>query len=208
MLFGFPTGFVKKNTYMENDMTTELKERIIDVAIEEFTLMGLIFTMNDIARKLGISKKTIYTIFDSKRDVLVGIADRYSDDFRSMQEEIERNPDLDAEQKFERILLALPEKYYNIGLNRIYELSFKYPRQYDYLMASVNMGWQIAENYLREGIRNGAFDDVSIPVFMSMVKGTVSCFMRTSVLYDNDMTYEQGKLEMVRILMKGIKSDE
>ena len=189
-------------------MTTELKERIIDVAIEEFTLMGLKFTMNDIARKLGISKKTIYTIFDSKRDVLVGIADRYSDDFRSMQEEIERNPGLDAEQKFERILLALPEKYYNIGLNRIYELSFKYPRQYDYLMASVNMGWQIAENYLREGIRNGAFDDVSIPVFMSMVKGTVSCFMRTSVLYDNDMTYEQGKLEMVRILMKGIKSDE
>ena len=87
-------------------MTTELKERIIDVAIEEFTLMGLKFTMNDIARKLGISKKTIYTIFDSKRDVLVGIADRYSDDFRSMQEEIERNPDLDAEQKFERILLC------------------------------------------------------------------------------------------------------
>ncbi|MEI3518570.1 MAG: hypothetical protein V8R14_03875 [Clostridia bacterium] len=34
-------------------MTTELKERIIDVAIKEFTLMGLKFTMNDIARKLG-----------------------------------------------------------------------------------------------------------------------------------------------------------
>ena len=39
-------------------MTAELKERIVDVAIEEFTLMGLKFTMNDIARQLGISKKT------------------------------------------------------------------------------------------------------------------------------------------------------
>ena len=65
-------------------MTAELKERIVDVAIEEFTLMGLKFTMNDIARQLGISKKTIYTIFDSKKDVLEGIADRYSADFRRM----------------------------------------------------------------------------------------------------------------------------
>ena len=55
--------------YRGGNMTAELKERIVDVAIEEFTLMGLKFTMNDIARQLGISKKTIYTIFDSKKDV-------------------------------------------------------------------------------------------------------------------------------------------
>ena len=98
-------------------MTAELKERIVDVAIEEFTLMGLKFTMNDIARQLGISKKTIYTIFDSKKDVLEGIADRYSADFRRMQEDIEADRSLNNKQKFERILLALPAKYYNIGLN-------------------------------------------------------------------------------------------
>mgnify|MGYP000049018907 CR=1 FL=1 len=48
-------------------MTAELKERIVDVAIEEFTLMGLKFTMNDIARQLGISKKTIYTILTARK---------------------------------------------------------------------------------------------------------------------------------------------
>ena len=189
-------------------MTEDLKERIIDVAIEEFTLVGLKFTMNDIARKLGISKKTIYTIFGSKQDVLVGIADRYSADFRSMQQEIEKNTGLTAEQKFEGILLALPEKYHNIGLNRLYELSVKYPRQYEYLMESVNTGWKIAERYLHEGIENAEFRaDISVPVFMSMVKGTVGMFMRSSVLYDNNMTYEEGKHEMVRILIKGIQTN-
>ncbi|MGO4963867.1 TetR/AcrR family transcriptional regulator [Anaerovoracaceae bacterium Sow4_D4] len=189
-------------------MTEELKERIVDVAIEEFTLIGLKFTMNDIARQLGISKKTIYTIFDSKKDVLEGIADRYSADFRRMQEDIEADRSLNNKQKFERILLALPAKYYNIGLNRIYELSDKYPKQYKYLMAAVNMGWQIAEKYLRDGIRCGEFKEVSVPVFMSMVRGTVERFMQSSVLYDNGMTYEQGKQEMVRILMKGIEANE
>lgn len=49
-----------------------MREKIIDTAIEEFTKHGLKFTMNDVAKELGISKKTIYTIFESKQDVLGG----------------------------------------------------------------------------------------------------------------------------------------
>ena len=53
-----------------------MREKIIDTAIEEFTRNGLKFTMNDVAKALGISKKTIYTVFESKQDVLMAIADR------------------------------------------------------------------------------------------------------------------------------------
>ena len=35
-----------------------MREKIIDTAIEEFTRNGLKFTMNDVAKALGISKKT------------------------------------------------------------------------------------------------------------------------------------------------------
>ena len=55
-----------------------MKEKIIDAAIEEFTRNGLKFTMSDLAKRLGISKKTIYTFFDSKQSVLIAIADRYA----------------------------------------------------------------------------------------------------------------------------------
>ena len=188
-------------------MTAELKERIVDVAIEEFTLMGLKFTMNDIARQLGISKKTIYTIFDSKKDVLEGIADRYSADFRRMQEDIEADRSLNNKQKFERILLASGEV-----LQHRSEPNLRAVRQVSEAVQISHgrgeHGWQIAEKYLRDGIRCGEFKEVSVPVFMSMVRGTVERFMQSSVLYDNGMTYEQGKQEMVRILMKGIEANE
>ena len=59
-----------------------MREKIIDTAIEEFTKHGLKFTMNDVAKELGISKKTdLAPSFESKQDVLVGIADRYARDF-------------------------------------------------------------------------------------------------------------------------------
>ena len=72
-------------------------------------------------------------------------------------------------------------------------------------MRSVNNGWEQAEKYLEKGMEEGLIREVSIPVVMAMVKGTVICFMESDVLYQNELTYEQAKKEMVEILMKGIK---
>lgn len=183
-----------------------MREKIIDTAIEEFTRNGLKFTMNDVAKALGISKKTIYTVFESKQDVLMAIADRYARDFTDMREEIEADNSLDTMEKLERLFCAIPTKYYNIGLSRIYELAQKYPKQYKYLMEEVNQGWILAERYLERGIQEGKIrEGVAVPVIMAMLKGTVTCFMESDVLYKNGLTYEQGKEEMVQIIMTGIR---
>ena len=168
-----------------------MREKIIDATVEEFKQNGLKFTMNDLAKRLGISKKTIYTVFESKQAVLVAVADRYAADLYSMQEELEADVSLNVVQKLEKLLCALPEKY---------------PKPYRHLMRSVNNGWEQAEQYLRKGMEEGLIREVSIPVIMAMVKGTVICFMESDVLYQNELTYEQAKKEMVEILMKGIKA--
>ena len=168
-----------------------MREKIIDATVEEFKQNGLKFTMNDLAKRLGISKKTIYTVFESKQAVLVAVADRYAADLYSMQEELEADVSLNVVQKLEKLLCALPEKY---------------PKPYRHLMRSVNNGWEQAEQYLRKGMEEGLIREVSIPIVMAMVKGTVICFMESDVLYQNELTYEQAKKEMVEILMKGIKA--
>ena len=163
--------------------------------------------MNDVAKELGISKKTIYTIFESKQDVLVGIADRYARDFTDMREAIEQDDSLDTLEKLERLFCAIPTKYYNIGLSRLFEVARKYPKQYRYLMEAVNQGWILAEQYLERGVREGKIrKDISVPVIMAMIRGTVTCFTESDILYKNGLTYEQGKEEMVQIIMKGIRA--
>ena len=91
-----------------------MRDKIIDATVEEFKQNGLKFTMNDLAKRLGISKKTIYTVFESKQAVLVAVADRYAADLNSMQEELEANVSLNVVQKLEKLLCALPEKYSNV----------------------------------------------------------------------------------------------
>ena len=191
---------------MRTGQEREMREKIIDTAIEEFTRNGLKFTMNDVAKALGISKKTIYTVFESKQDVLMAIADRYARDFTDMRQEIEADTELDTMEKLEQLFCAIPTKYYNIGLSRIFELAQKYPKQYKYLMEAVSQGWALAEQYLEKGIREGKIrKDISKPVVMAMIRGTVTCFLESDILYKNGLTYEQGKEEMVQIIMKGIR---
>ena len=54
----------------------ELKEKIIQSAIESFSQTGYDRTkMEDIAKRLGLSKGTIYLYFKSKEDLLVAICE-------------------------------------------------------------------------------------------------------------------------------------
>lgn len=55
----------------------ELKEKIIQAAIESFSQSGYDRTkMEDIAKRLGLSKGTLYLYFKSKEDLFVAICER------------------------------------------------------------------------------------------------------------------------------------
>ena len=49
----------------------ELQELIMETTIYEFNDKSAKFTMDDIAKKLHISKKTIYSLFQTKEELLM-----------------------------------------------------------------------------------------------------------------------------------------
>lgn len=185
-----------------------MREEIIDAAIRAFSIGGLKFTMTDVARSMGISKKTIYTIFNSKEEVLEAIADRYFSDFVILEKQVKENQEIDIFCKINLVLCALPDKYHNIGLNNLYGLRDKYPKVYARLLGNVYKGWESVEGYIQEGIRENIIRKISVPVIMAMIEGTVKQFMDSSVLVNNQITYEEAKKEMAEIIIEGIKEKD
>ena len=181
-----------------------MREKVIDTAIQEFTKSGLKFKMNDVAKSMGISKRTLYTIFDSKEAVLEGITDRYFGDFLVMQKMVAEDKRMDVVTKIETILCALPERYHNLGLSNLYELQDKYPKIYKRLMGYVEKGWKMVEQYLEQGMKEKKIRQVSIPVVMTMIEGTVKQFMQNKVLVEHNIPYEQAKKEMAKVILDGI----
>lgn len=135
----------------------------------------------------------------------MGIADRYSADLQLMREEVEADENLDIVEKIAMLLNGIPSNYQNIGLTGMYNLAEKYPKVYKRLMESVNGGWELVSTYLKQGIRENRIRQVSVPIVMAMVEGTVRKFMDSRILVDSGMSYEEGKEEMIKVIINGIR---
>jgi len=68
------------------------KAQLLKVSIEQFTQFGSKHvTLDDLANELGISKKTIYTFFDNKEDLVTSSLESLLDEYREAINEIVTN---------------------------------------------------------------------------------------------------------------------
>ena len=71
-------------------MAGDTKERILETALELFAQSGYLGTsMNDIARKLGITKGALYKHYTSKQEILDSIVERMNKNDYERAEEYE-----------------------------------------------------------------------------------------------------------------------
>ena len=65
----------------EHPSRLELRERIVDTALQSFVTHGIkSITMDDIAAALGISKRTLYEVFADKETLLMECLRRAQDE--------------------------------------------------------------------------------------------------------------------------------
>ena len=62
----------------------DMRIRILDAAAGLFDSRGMKFTMDELARDLGMSKKTIYTVFRDKMSLCDATVDYYFDSVREI----------------------------------------------------------------------------------------------------------------------------
>jgi len=188
------------------EVTMEIKEKILGVAIEEFGKKGLKFTMDDIARNLAMSKKTVYAVFETKEAMLLELADYCFADIKRSEQAILEDSNMDILTKIEKIMIVLPERYQNIGLQNLYQLSEKYPRIYQRVATYLSTDWDATISLLEQGMEEGKIRPIKIPVLKAMVESTIQEFFSNSILVENNIDYEEALKEMIQIIITGIKA--
>ena len=188
-------------------MVTEMQEKILNAAIEEFAKRGLKFTMNDVAKNLGMSKKTLYTVYESKEKMLLALADYSFRDIKKSEQAIFQDETLDVLTKVEKIMVVLPEKYQNIGLSNLYQLKEKYPHVYQKTVEHLETDWDATISLLQQGMQEGKLRQFSIPVLKTMLGSTIQQFFASDVLIRNGISYEDAMQEMIQILIYGIHGE-
>jgi AcrR family transcriptional regulator len=182
----------------------ELQEKILNAAIDEFQNKGLKFTMDDVAKRLRVSKKKLYQVFPTKEDMFTALTEYCFADIKKSESEIANHPTLSTVEKIEKIMIVMPERYQNIGLSNLYQLNEKYPDVYKRVASHLESDWDVTIQLLEQGIKEGSIRNVPIPIIKAMVEGTIQHFLNSSMLYDHKISYEEALGQMIQILMQGI----
>ena len=87
---------------MDDDRVTE---RILERTTEKIYEDGFVaFTMDDVARDSGISKKTLYRLIPSRHELIFRVVNRQIDRVKAKQQEILADDSLDYRQKLDSLI--------------------------------------------------------------------------------------------------------
>ena len=186
------------------DTADALQKNILDATLRVFDRKGLKFTMDDLAKELSISKKTIYAVYDDKEALFLAMVDYIFDSIKESEQLILTDPALGITEKLQRILGVLPEGYQNIDLRKLYSLRDKYPKIYHKVELRLETGWGPTIQLIEMGMAEGSIRPVPIGLVKMMLEASIEQFFQRDILTQNRLSYADALNEVVNILMYGI----
>lgn len=183
----------------------ELKEKIINAVIVEFNEKGIKFTMDDIARNMGISKRTLYSVVQDKEALFLEAVDTVFSAIKKAEKEIASDHSLDSLEKLKKILIVLPIPYKTIDFRQLYDLKHKYPKIYAKIESRLETDWNTTYQVMEQAMEEGRIRRISQPVFQAIFSGAIEYYLNRRILIDHQIAYEEALEQLLDILLNGIK---
>ena len=166
----------------------ELRESILEGTLKAFNQKGLKFTMDDLAGILGMSKKTIYTVFRDKESLFLAMVDYLFDSIKESERQVLENEKLSTLEKIRAVLGVLPNIYKHVE-------------------ERLETGWETTISLLEQGMKEGVIRPVKIPIVKMMLEAALEQFFQRDILISNGISYQDGLDEVVTILVQGIVAE-
>lgn len=148
----------------------EGKSLIIKRSIELFLKYGLKrVTMDDIAKELGISKKTIYQHFKDKEEIISIATQKHMEYECDIMRDVRNNSENAVEQLF-LISKCMRNSFSHINSSILYDLRKYYKKAWEiYRKFEKEVIYREIENTLKNGIKEGYFrKEINVPILTKL----------------------------------------
>lgn len=179
-------------------------EEIVKASLKELSENGIKFTMDDLARRMRVSKRTIYETIPSKELLISDIIDMVFEDIKRQETQIAQSPDLDIVEKIKRVVCILPMNISPISYGRIYEIKKYYPELYEKIDNHLSSGWETTLELFKQGINEKKIRVVNLSIIRQLILGALRTLFDDEYLVNNKITYEEALQSMIDIIMDGI----
>ncbi|ADK17018.1 MULTISPECIES: TetR/AcrR family transcriptional regulator [Clostridium] len=180
-----------------------MKDKILDTAANKIQMHGLKkFTIDEIAKDLKISKKTIYKYFNSKDAIVEEFFKTVVEsDKKNMENSLSHQNDFIS--KIHSIIYS--NHKYKIPINLINEAKIYYPKEWGKIQELKQYKLGAIKKLLEEGVSSGVIrQDINLPILIKMLEQTADTFLDYNFLMDNKMKFSEAIQEVLKIILYGI----
>ena len=179
-----------------------MKDIIIHAAMEEIRMRGLRFTMQDLATRLKVSKRSLYENFSSKENLIDEMVDIILSDMTEEEHAIFAR-DIPIPEKVEALLTIHPYDAEMFNTNVYEDLKRMYPQQWQIENSRLERQRHV-EVLLTQGIEEGTLRPFQVSLIGHILKDAFESFTSYSFLAGNGLTYEKAMHNLLDILFKGM----
>ncbi|MEW6701338.1 MAG: TetR/AcrR family transcriptional regulator [Bacteroidota bacterium] len=184
----------------------EATERILEGARELFFSYGIrSVSMDDIARHLGMSKKTVYQHFEDKDEIVNSLLVASLESNEKQLKKLETDSK-DAVQEIILIMKHIAEMFSRINPNLFYDMQKYYPEAWKTFQAFKQRSMiKMVETNLQQGISQGFFrNDINVRILAKMRIEQVEIAMNPMIFPHDKFNIAEVQLCMIDHFLHGI----
>ncbi|MFA6829908.1 MAG: TetR/AcrR family transcriptional regulator [Bacilli bacterium] len=180
------------------------KQTIIDAFISIFNQLGYKVTLDKVASKLHIAKKTIYKYFTSKEEIYEFILNNTVDEITENQKVVYFDKSLSTKEKLYRILTIETTTEANVDMSRVYELVSHEPIFGKILLESYEKHWQFFILLVDQGkLEKILRPDVNARFLVGLLTNGMEMVYRTDFLRKANLTYTEAIKMLASTVLEG-----
>ena len=180
-----------------------VKEKILAVAAIMIEEQGISFRMDDLAKVLSISKRTLYEQFRSKYEIVETILVQGAKDFYKQHENIVENKSLSLEEVLYRYFRVRSNLYAAFNGESFKEIFLSILRLQDTMNVLFKKDWDLLNNYLVHQQKQGYIaQNVDIDIIIMMLQGAIRRIVFESPTHHEDVYRYMPKI--ISVILQGI----
>ena len=173
-----------------------VKEKILAAAAIMIEEKGISFRMDDLAKALTISKRTLYEQFRSKHEIVETILVHGAEEIYRQHENIVKNKSLNVEEVLDRYFKVRSNMYAAFNGESFIEIFLAIPQLQETLKTLFKKDWDLLKHYLIDQQEQGTIaQDVDIDIIIMMLQGAVR-----NIVFESSSHYEDVYKYMPKII--------
>lgn len=184
-----------------------VKEKILAAAAIMIEEQGISFRMDDLAKVLSISKRTLYEQFRSKYEIVETILVQGAKDFYKQHENIVENKSLSLEEVLYRYFRVRSNLYAAFNGESFKEIFLSIPQLQDTMNVLFKKDWDLLNNYLVHQQKQGYIaQNVDIDIIIMMSQGAIRRIVFESPTHHEDVYRYMPKI--ISVILQGITNKD